>query len=423
MSGFDLLELDLNDTSGQAFLAAVASRDSFAIAHASKFAERLFLLRSSWAPGLCFVGGQASPALLDGRYAGLPALSFAGAGEDLETAFTACVGEGVERLSQVERQADVCCTSSSLEIQERLLPGLLPLLTECREEVGFDKHAALDWVEGRALINSKPVLVPADWCLRRPNGVAKLKPRSALSTGAAAGRTLEMAMERALLELIERDAVGLWWSGGRRGRPLPMKSPALHKGMELIRTLRRERTDRSSWFLDLTTDMGVPTIAAVSFDSSGLGFACGFAARVDLGEAVRAATLEMMQMELGFLLAKGKLADLGEGALNDGDMMHLRRSTLIENEKCDLVHPSGAPSAEPTPTSGSPFSVLKTAFAQSGFDVGMVDLTRDEFGIPVVFALAPGLQPMPSSLVTPRLQSTRTAAGHDARTTSGVALL
>lgn len=423
MAGFDLLELDLSDPSGEALLAAVAGRQGIAIAQAAHSTERLFLMRSSWAPGLCFVGGQAHPSRVDERYADLPAFSFAGAGEDPETAFTSCVGEAVERLSQVERPADVCCTSSSSEIQERLLPGLLPVLADGRAEVGFDEHAALDWVEGRTLLGAKPVLMPADWCLRRPKGVSKLKPRSALSTGAAAGRSVEMAMERALLELVERDAVGLWWSGGRRGRPLPTASPAVQKGEELVRALRQGRTDRSSWFLDLTSDMAVPTVAAVSFDSSGHGFACGFAARVDLGEAIRAAVLEMMLMELGFLLAKAKQESAGEGALNEGDRMHLRRSTLIDKETCDLVHPAGTPSTWPVSSSGSPFLVLRAAFAQSGYDVGMVVLTRDAFGIPVVFALAPGLQPMPSSLATPRLRATQIATGHDARMTSDVALL
>jgi ribosomal protein S12 methylthiotransferase accessory factor len=360
---------------------------------------------------------------VDGRYADLPALSFAGAGEDPETAFTSCVGEGVERLSQVERPSDICCTASSSEMHARLLPGLLPLLADARAEVGFDEHAALDWVEGRTLLTAEPVLVPADWCLRRPKGVSKLKPRSAPSTGAAAGPTLELAMERALLELVERDAVGLWWSGGRRGRPLQMEASAYQEGVALVRSMRQERTDRASWLLDLTTELAVPTVAAVSFDGSGHGFACGFAARVDLGEAIRAAVFEMMLMELGFLLAKAKRESQGEGALNEGDWMHLRRSTLIDSGTCDLVHPTGRPSVGHVPSSGSPFSQLKAAFAQCGSDVGMVDLTRDEFGISVVFALSPALQPMPSSLATPRLLSVLAATGHDARMTSDVALL
>jgi ribosomal protein S12 methylthiotransferase accessory factor len=267
------------------------------------------------------------------------------------------------------------------------------------------------------------VLVPADWCLRRPKGVSKLKPRSAPSTGAAAGPTLELAMERALLELVERDAVGLWWSGGRRGRPMQMEAPAFQAGVALVYAMRHERVDRASWFLDLTTDLAVPTVAAVSFDNSGHGFACGFAARVDLGEAIRAAVFEMMLMELGFLLAKAKQESQGESALNEGDWMHLRRSTLIDSGTCDLVHPTGRPSVGAVPSSGSPFSQLKAAFAGSGFDVGLVDLTRDEFAIPVVFALAPSLQPMPSSLATPRLRSTLAATGHDARMTMDVALL
>ena len=51
------------------------------------------------------------------------------------------------------------------------------------------------------------------------------------------------------------------------------------------------------------------------------------------------------------------------------------------------------------------------------------DLTRPDLGIPAVRALAPGLQPYPTDLVTPRLQREIAATGGGLGLTSGIALM
>ena len=90
------------------------------------------------------------------------------------------------------------------------------------------------WVSGKPLhtisIHSSgghDVLLPADWCLRRATGQQRLRPRTALSVGVAAGPTFDWAASRALLELVERDAASLWWIGGRRGKAVPLDHPAM----------------------------------------------------------------------------------------------------------------------------------------------------------------------------------------------------
>ena len=55
---------------------------------------------------------------------------------------------------------------------------------------------------------------------------------------------------------------------------------------------------RRTWLLDITTDIGVPCVAAVSCRADGSGFAFGLAARPALEAAVRSAILEMCQLEL-----------------------------------------------------------------------------------------------------------------------------
>ena len=171
----------------------------------------------------------------------------------------------------------------------------------CRAHLGEIEPAAqpsLDWVSGVRLGDGAPVLLPADLCLRRLPHTQTLLPRSALSTGCAAGVSRETAMLRAVLELIERDAASLWWMGGRCPRPIALEEPAAQSGAALLSVLRAGRSARRSWLADVTTEFAVPCVAALSVDNDSRGLACGLAARMTLEEAVRAAILEMCQSEL-----------------------------------------------------------------------------------------------------------------------------
>src|SRR5690349_2541401 len=67
--------------------------------------RRLFQLPVPDAPGLIFFGGEADPAVFGDGHAGLPVGYLAGSGLSPQRAFEACVGEGIEYLSQF-RQAD-----------------------------------------------------------------------------------------------------------------------------------------------------------------------------------------------------------------------------------------------------------------------------------------------------------------------------
>ena len=349
--------------------------------------------------------------------------SLAGASEELEGAFAACVGEGVERLSQIERQGDIAKAAPWSEIANEIMPTLVALFEENNEQLELSERAPLAWVQARCLGTEKPVLLPADWCLRRAKHKTILKPRTALSTGVAAGASIEAAAVRALLELVERDAASQWWIGGRRGRPLPLEGSAAREAVRLLQVLRQGVQDRATWLLDLTTDLEVPAVAALSFNAQGRGFACGLAARLDMAGAVRAAILEMCQLELALQLAIAKQGQVGADALNEIDRRHLERADKIDADRCILVHPLGLPS-DHGPEIGPPcLAALKAAFGRRGIEAALVNLTRTEFAIPVVYALAPALEPMPSRVNTARLRSVIAGSGGAGGWTEGVSLL
>jgi ribosomal protein S12 methylthiotransferase accessory factor len=406
------LDIDLSCEPGKSLLMAVEAAAGPVIARGATLLQRLFLLRSPWAPGLRFVGGEAIPSDLVPLSDTNTVLGLAGSGTTIEDAFAACVGEGLERLSQFEQAGDVVQIAPWRDMARELLPSLTASL-EDQAISGVAQNTSLEWVEGRSLDQDQRILVPADWCLRRDAQNIKLAPRTALSTGAAAGTSYESAASRALLELVERHAAFLWWEAGRQGAPVPLEWPAIRDAVQLLGDLRQSSRERVTWLIDLTTELGIPSVAAVSFNGDGKGFACGTAARLTLAEAASAAIREMCQMELGLLLATIKLREAGPATLNETDLSHLDRGQKIDARDCVLVQPTGRPIKHTDHSPGSDLAEIRSIFANHGIEASLVDLTRDQLGLPTVHALAPGLCPLPACTPnsTTRAALTRYGAG------------
>lgn len=423
------LDIDLASEQGVALLGSVADSHGPRIARAAGLAARLFLLRSPWAPGLRFVGGETRPRAARGE--GPPGIVFSlsGSGETLEGAFVSCVGEGVERLAQIEDPDDVAVTAGLPEVEDRVWSPVGAVIAQELRDGQQPAATPLAWIKGQALdpergfAASRDVLLPADWCLRRAAGGCRLKPRTALSVGVAGGPDFDWAAARALLELVERDAASLWWVGGQRGRPVALDDPAMAESVRLIAMLRQQAAFRCTWLLDITTDIGIPVIAALSCDHDGRRLAYGLAARLSLVEASRAAILELCQTELAILLAQIRQGETGDASLPPSDRLHVERAVSIDANSCELLHPLGIALPHRQHVDGADLSAVATAMAGAGIEAALVDLTRPEFGIAVVRAVAPALQPMPSEAVTDRLQRAATKSGGGARHTGGLALI
>lgn len=424
----DYVEIDLASEQARALLRSAAERHGETVVRAAGMASRLFLLRSPWAPGLWFVGGQATPASHDPQRSSHGTLNLSGTGETLEDALVSCIGEGIERLAQFEHPGDICARATLPEVRDRVMPGLTPIVEQ--ELTNRSGSVALEWISGRLLKGNAEtredpaVLLPADWVLRRvQGGQVRLPPITTLSTGAAAGPNWDWAASRAILELVERDAASLWWIGGCRGRSAALDDPSLPGIVRLLGTLRGDARARRTWLLDITTDIGIPVVAALSCSSNGRGLACGLAARTSLAAAARAALLELCQMELAIIIARAKLVEKGEAGLAIIDRQNLERATRIDVGACELLHPLGCPVSYCEDADRTELSTIADRLAHAGIEAALVDLTRPQSAIRVVRAIAPALQPMPSDMVTPRLQRALTETGGGTRHTNGVALM
>jgi len=391
---------------------------------ASQFA-RVFELASPDAPGLVCFGAEIDPATADPLHAGSPAVSVSGVGLSPQEAFQGCIGEGIEYLSQLQIGNDVLERSPLDDPAAKLGSDVREWLTalsahRLRPDLEFSWHRAV------RLGDRREVLLPADLCLRRPADQREIQPPFLLGTGSAAGKSWNAAALHGMLELIERDATSLWWRGGVRGRSIAPDDEAHIMGEALLARLRQNVSARRSWLLDITTDIAVPCVAAVSCMKDGFGLAFGLAARPTLAAAARSAILEMCQIELAHAVAEAKCNERGEAALNERDRVHRRRATMINADQCPLLQPVAECGEHPDFNTTDPGSVLQLTvdrLAQFGIEVFGIDLTRARFEIPVARVIAPGLQLEPSGFITPRLADRIARTGGGVKYTGGISLI
>ena len=384
--------------------------------------RRLFMLPVPDAPGLTFFGGEADPATFGQSHEGLPIGSLAGSGLTSQRAFESCVGEGVEYLSQFLRADDVVAFGT-LGVHDELPDAhVRRLVAAALADGAIDANRPITWVSASRLPDGATVRFPLDLCYRRRAADQDFIPPLKLSSGCAAGTSIEAATLRALLELVERDAVALWWRGGGRGRAIAPDGEAAAAAEALLTQVRQGKTDRTSWLLDITTDVEIPVVVALSANADGFGFAFGFGARLTLAEAARAAIFELCQVELGQHVVAAKRRESGDGALNESDRRQLRRGTEFDTRGCALLQPG----PDPAESRHDPPSALRDAVERlqaRGIAAYMIDLTRPELAIPVVRVLAPGLQLEPCRIVGPRLAAMIEETGGGAAHHGGMPLL
>ena len=121
------------------------------------------------------------------------------------------------RSGRAPQRLHSCSTSGSTP-PARVEPGSTPRSSYVSEP--FDEDAVIDWTPVWSLTERRHRLLPTgDAVLRRPGQPVGSR---ADSNGNAAGSSLEDAMLQGTLELVERDAVAMWWYNRLRlpgGRP------------------------------------------------------------------------------------------------------------------------------------------------------------------------------------------------------------
>jgi ribosomal protein S12 methylthiotransferase accessory factor len=327
---------------------------------------------------------------------GMADLAGAGRGLTKDAAIAGCIGETVERSAATRHDGlrVIEMDAAALPEPPYCLPNDLWCLSDRQLARGphpaedippetwhaaREAHAACrKWCRGRTAVSATSVIVPLVNVL--------IGGSLTDSNGVAAGRTLQEAETSAVLELVERDAVAIWWYG-KVLRPAVAIEVLDECGAAMLRMWLQTR-DRSTWLLDLTHDLHMPVIAAVSCGPDGHDIAYGFAARLSVSDAALAASLEMLQTELSLKLARSA-AIKGKPGGHGARLLSWSNKTNISEIPFLAPHED----AVAVPTASSACGPIPEIAARIGREVVFVDLQRPDDGLFVVRALAPGLRP------------------------------
>jgi oxazoline/thiazoline synthase len=301
-----------------------------------------------------------------------------------------CFGEAVERYS-VQYHNDECQTTGTLgEVPGAVDPGHLVLCsqsqyangTRCSPKLSpYRPDERIAWARAKSLVDGGVRHLPFSHCyMGYLDGFA-----AADTSGCAAGETLDDATLRGLLELIERDAVALWWYN-RVSRP----AIDLTDCSDRIRTLvdHVQGCGRRVHVLDVSPDWRVPVSVAVSSLPDGHEITIGTAAAMDWEESAWRAVAEMAQQTA--LWRYRQDADLSPAAAAWMD------EVTLENERYLLPAGYTNPSLKRVRQPKSASALLEECLQRAAdlkLDVIMLDATRPEIGVPVARLCVPGLRP------------------------------
>ncbi|MBI4910214.1 MAG: TOMM precursor leader peptide-binding protein [Acidobacteria bacterium] len=337
--------------------------------------------------GRCMMSHPAWPAaaVVEPQRAG-------GKGRTLEEARTGCAAEALERYALVYQGNENLITASAGKV-EAIHPNEL-LCCSARQYAGrsedaddfswtprpFDTNSPILWAEALSLTGGPSRLIPAAYCYFWPPEDPQGKVCLSDSNGCASGPDLESALCSGLLELIERDAVSIWWYN-RAPRP------ALDLMAAGDSTLRETvaRAEGEGWevtILDVTTDFAVPVYVACLRHATGR-FAVGSAAHPDASIAAYKA--------------------VAEAALVDFWSHHGGPQTPLSRWLASITparHPQIVPTDHVPPRPrrialriGDQLEEVVRAIRRVGLQCYYVDLTRPETHYPVVRVVVPGLRP------------------------------
>jgi ribosomal protein S12 methylthiotransferase accessory factor len=256
----------------------------------------------------------------------------------------------------------------------------------------FDATEAIEWSKTTSLTTGEAVYVPTAYCYLQYNDPRCKEFCYASSNGCAAGNVREEAVLQGLLELIERDAIALWWYN-RVKRPGvdvdSFRDPCLSRIADRLR-----QQGRSLTVLDLTTDLNVATFAAVSASPQGRRPLFGFGAHLDARVALTRALTELEQV-----LSTAPAAGVPQKVAFTESMRDYRRwlrfaslknqPYLLPSRECRQSKHYNVPVHDDLLGC---LDILLARCSRAGLHVLLLDLTRDDIGFPVVRVLVPGLR-------------------------------
>jgi len=293
--------------------------------------------------------------------------------------------EGIERFSAevdgrnllVERYSVLSRNETVLDPESLILPR------------GADPDSPIPWTRGYDLVAKEDIFVPAS-AVFHPLPLSFFQLFRTSTNGLASGNTLEEAVFHALMEIIERDA----WSLAEASRNTGPRLEEVTDDLALSLLEKFGAADVEVTLKDITSDIGIPTVAAVSDDILlkdpsllTIGMGTHTSARI----AVLRALTEVAQSRLTQI----------HGAREDTTVADVRKKMGYERTRRMNRYWFDAPATRNFPELSSfdsndfldDITTASERLRKAGMErIIAVDLTRESIGVPVVRVIVPGLE-------------------------------
>ena len=255
----------------------------------------------------------------------------------------------------------------------------------------YSRSRAIGWSRGADLASGEPVLVPharVDLHWSRVHPDAGLFATS--TTGLASGNHRLEALAHAMCEVIERDAEWRFQrmsEAERTARQVDLTSVDVPALREILAGIAAEGFDVVVW--DITSPVGVPAYRCSLNDPrtlAGLNPASGYGCHPSRAIALSRAVTEAVQCRVGTIAGSRDdlFHELYEAARLTGPREETPAGTLDFATRRSL--PAGTSFEDD-------LRAIRRRLRAAGFPrVLVVDHTRPEFGIPVVFVVVPGMR-------------------------------
>jgi ribosomal protein S12 methylthiotransferase accessory factor len=254
----------------------------------------------------------------------------------------------------------------------------------------FDPSRSIDWTPVLSLTDGRQRFLPTAYCYLCCPLPADHDFCRADSNGNAAGNSLEEAIHQGFLEVVERDCAALWWYNS-------LTRPAVDLASfddPYFRDLERYYRDigREMWVLDLTADLGIPVMAAVSRRITGESerLIIGYGAHLDPAVAITRSLTEMSQVGLELDKIPDEQIDIESAEW----LLRARTETNphLVPDRSVSARTSGDFRPIWTDDTLNDVEASVAAARRFGLDVLVLDVTRPDIGLNVVKVVVPGMR-------------------------------
>lgn len=259
----------------------------------------------------------------------------------------------------------------------------------------LDDTTRLDWTPVWSLTEQRHKYLPTQFLYYSTPATADCSKvyAHACSNGCASGNHLEEAILQGFFELVERDAVALWWYNRLKKPGVVVESFGEPYLLDLIAYY--QSLGRAVWALDLTSDLGIPAFVAISrlTERPQERLLFGLGCHLDARTALQRAFAEMNQM-LG--MAEGAESDLS--LIEDDETVSWLTTATVANQPYLWPDEKRAPtrcSDYPKRHSGDllqDIELCQHIVEAKGLEMLVLDQTRPDVAMPVAKVIVPGLR-------------------------------